>query len=46
MGPYLNDVRTEGEAKPKRDISTDRLREWDSDKGGGVQKSEKFVDVI
>ena len=32
---------------PKRDTSTDRLREWDSDNGGeGVQKSENFADVI
>ena len=30
----------------KRDNSTDRLREWDSDKGGEVQKSENFADVI
>ena len=31
----------------KRDDSTDRLRDWDSDKGGeGVQKSENFADVI
>ena len=27
--------------------SSDRLREWDSDKGGeGVQKSKNFADVI
>ena len=31
---------------PKHDDSTDRLREWDSDKGGVVQKAEKFVDII
>ena len=31
----------------KHDDSTDRLREWDSDKGGeGVQKSENFADVL
>ena len=30
----------------KRDDSTDRLREWDSDKGEGVQKFENFADVI
>ena len=31
----------------KRDDSTDRLREWDSDKEGeGVQKSENFADVL
>ena len=30
----------------KRDDSTDRLREWDSDKGGGVQKSKNFANVI
>ena len=31
----------------KTNDSTDRLREWDSDKGGeGVQKSENFADVI
>ena len=31
----------------KRDDSTDRLRDWDSDKGGeGGQKSENFADVI
>ena len=48
MGAYLNDVRTEGEGGgwSKRDDSTDRLREWDSDKGEGVQKSENFPDVI
>ena len=26
----------------KRDDSTDRLREWDSDKGGGGPKIRKF----
>ena len=26
----------------KRDGSTDRLREWDSDKGGGGPKIQKF----
>ena len=32
---------------PKRDDSTDRLREWDSNKGGeGVQKSENYANVI
>ena len=31
---------------PKRDDSTDRLREWDSDRGEGVQKSQNFADVI
>ena len=30
---------------PKHDDSTDRLREWDSDKGW-VQKSENFAYVI
>ena len=30
----------------KHDDSTDRLREWDRDKGEGVQKSENFADVI
>ena len=30
----------------KRDDSTDRLREWDSDKGERVQKSQIFADVI
>ena len=30
----------------KRDNISDRLREWDSDKGDGVQKSENFADVI
>ena len=30
----------------KRDDSTDRLREWDSDKGEGVQKSKTFAGVI
>ena len=30
----------------KRDDSTDRLREWDSDKGEGVKKSENVVDVV
>ena len=28
------------------DKSTDRLRDWDSDKGEGVQKSQTFADVI
>ena len=48
VGRYLNDVRTEGEGGgwPKCDDSTDRLREWDSDKGEGVQKSENYADVI
>ena len=27
----------------KRDDSTDRLREWDSDKGGGGQKIQNFL---
>ena len=35
----------EGEGCPKSDDSTDRLREWDSDKGG-VKKSKNFVNVI
>ena len=30
----------------ERDNSTDRLREGDSDKGGGGKKSEHFADVI
>ena len=30
----------------KADDSTDRLREWDSDKGEGIQKSQIFADVI
>ena len=30
----------------KADDITDRLREWDSDKGEGVQKSQIFADVI
>ena len=37
MGAYLNDVRTEGEGGGlvKRDDSTDRLRELNSDRGEG-----------
>ena len=30
----------------KHDNSTDRLREWDSDKGEGGPKYKKFADVI
>ena len=30
----------------KRDDSIDRLREWDSDRGEGVQKSENIADAI
>ena len=30
----------------KRDGSTDRLREWDSDKGEGIQKSEKLTSFM
>ena len=45
----MDDVRTEGEGEgwPKRDNSTDRLREWDSDKEEeGVQKCKKIADII
>ena len=35
-----------GGGPPKADDSTDKLRECDSDKGGGVKKSENFADVI
>ena len=44
---YMTSARRGREGgSPKRDDSTDRLREWDSDKGEGVQKSENFADVI
>ena len=33
-----------GRGYPNR--STDKLRECDSDKGGGVKKSGNFVDII
>ena len=35
-----------GNGLTRRDNTTDRLREWDSDKEGGVQKSQNFADVI
>ena len=36
-----------GGGTPKADESTDKLREFDSEKGGGGQKiSENFADVI
>ena len=35
-----------GGGSPKRDNRTDRLREWDSDKGEGVQKSQNLRDFI
>ena len=43
-GPYLNDVCTGGKEGgwSKRDDNTDRLCEWDSDKGGGGKKP-KFL---
>ena len=43
-GPYLYDVRTEGEGGgcPKCDDSTDKLREYDIDKGEGVGKNQTF----
>ena len=44
-GPSINDVHTEGEGggRPKREDSTDRLREWDIDKDGGGPKCENFA---
>ena len=35
-----------GGGSPKADNSTDKLRECDSDKGGGGQKIQKFGDFI
>ena len=35
-----------GGGNPKFDDSTDKLRDWDIEKGGGVQKSQNFGDVI
>ena len=35
-----------GGGSSKRDNSTDRLREWDSDKGRGVENPKNFADVI
>ena len=35
-----------GGGTPKADESTDKLRECDNDKEGGVQKSENFDEVI
>ena len=42
-GSFTYDIRI---SIPKHDKSTDRLREWDSDKGGGGQTIEKFAEVI
>ena len=47
-GPYLYDIGTDGEGGgcSNCDNSTDRLREWDSEKGRGVESPENFADVI
>ena len=44
----MYDVRTlgGGGVGSKADDSTDRLCEWDSDKGEVVQKSQIFADII
>ena len=45
-GPFAYDVCIEGEGGWLKSRHTDRLREWDSYKGEGVQKSQLFKDVI
>ena len=45
--PFAYDVRTEGGEGVgiKSEDSTDRLCEWDTDKGEGIQKSQIFANV-
>ena len=44
-GPSMYDV-TLGEVAQKLDDSTDRLRDWDSDRGRGVHNLENLRDIV